>query len=176
MKLPDDDDEAINRMIQFLYTTNYELSPSPTVEQAVERHWQLAKLYVLADKYDFLQLKNDVIGKLYHRKQWGLERDVCPPPVPVVSYVCENTSEHSSFRKLLVSWLVWFANAQYFTHTNTRERLCMDAALAADLAIGLSGRLEQRSQNPFDLPRAVHDETYAVERVGKVEGGIEELS
>lgn len=105
MDLPDDEIESIGRMIQWLYSKQYELAKWSFGDKKITantRFWQLAKLNTLADKYNIIGLTNDIVDQLYIMRSKGV-----PPQLPVAAYIYGNTTENSSFRKLLIAWYSW---------------------------------------------------------------------
>ncbi len=111
MSLEDDDVATFERFVSWLYTRRYELSAIGKDE----RYMELAKLYVLADKYNVSRLKKEIIDQLFEIH----EASDCPPSLDVVTYVYENYTANSSFRKLLVRWAVWHIGSSWFGKAST---------------------------------------------------------
>ena len=160
MTLPDENIGAIDRMVQWLYTGIYHLTPYESREKATERYWELAKLNVLADKYDIKKLKNNIIDQLYDNRNASGDYNAFPPPFSVVFYIYENTSEYSSFRKLMIGWLVWHLDCNLYKSDKTYAQLLENGELAADLAMGLGQRLAGSAKDPFNANRAVYYKDY----------------
>lgn len=148
MDLPDHDIESVERMIQWLYTKNYELakwSSESIKTTASKRFWQLAKLNTLADKYN-------IIDQLYvlHSKH-------VPPQLPVAIYVYENTTENSSFRKLLTAWFVWDIDMNWYHDPNIQESLLDIPEFAVDLGVAFGRKAcFPAPQNPFQCDKSTH--------------------
>ena len=159
MTLPDDDINTVNRMVQWLYTGAYQLTPYDTRQHATDRYWELAKLNVFVDKYDILSLKNNIIDQLYDNRNTPQMTDAFPPPISVILYVFENTSSFSSFRKLMLGWLVWHLDRDVYDSANTRAQLLENGEFAAELAIALGQRLGPSGKNPFSADRAIYYES-----------------
>lgn len=158
MALPDEDCGAIDRMVQWLCTSDHQLSPYNSRENATDRYWELAKLNVLADKYDITKLKNDIIDQLYDDRNTE-KKNAFPPPFSVVVYIYDDTSERSAFRKLMIAWLTWHLNTDLFDSPNTKALLLENGEFAADLAIALGQRVGQPDRkNAFACDRAIYYE------------------
>ena len=168
MTLPDENTGAVDRLVQWLYTDKYQLTPCDSHENATDRYWELAKLNLLADKYDMKKLKNNIIDKVYddlnHNGSFN-----CPfqPPFSVISFTYDNTSEHSSFRKLMMAWLVWHSGDEHYRGNEIHTLLLDNSELAADLAMGLGNRFCLKASDPFRQNRTLYYEDYDV----KVKGG-----
>ncbi|KAL2041580.1 hypothetical protein N7G274_005962 [Stereocaulon virgatum] len=134
MDLPDDDVESFEQMARWFYTKDLGLPKPITAETNTKCYWQLAKLNTLADKYEITTLSNIIVDKLFelHGKQ------IVPPQMDVVTYVYENTTEKSSFRKLMVAWHVWSINYTWYKAASTRRSILKLPEFAADLAIALA--------------------------------------
>ena len=92
MNLRDHEIKSVERMIQWLYSKQYELAKWSFEDiqiTADTRYWQLAKLNTLADKYDIIGLSNNIIDQLYILQS----KDV-PPQLSVANYVYDNTTEN----------------------------------------------------------------------------------
>ena len=101
---------------------------------------------MLAYKNNTKKLQNSIIDKFYDTCRTADTRDAYPPPFSMILYVYKNTSGLSSFRKLIIGWLVWhFGN---------------DVECAAELVVGLSQRVAGSRHSPFDTDRAVFYEDY----------------
>ena len=148
MNLPEDDEKAVERFVQWLYTKNYKLPGYVSGLEANARFYQLAELYVFADKYLIGALKNDVIDKFFEMGQ------VCKhsPSLGLVSYVYGHTTKQASFRKLLIAWYTNHMTLSWYSMPETRGWLEKNAEFAADIAVALARRLDVHPMNnPFLL-------------------------
>lgn len=136
MDLPDDDVESFERMAHWLYTKDLGLPKPVTKETASQWYWQLAKLNTLADKYEMTTLGNIIVDELFELHG----KDNFPPQMDVITYVYENTTEKSSFRKLMVAWCVWRIDYKWYKKASTRDVILELPEFAADLAIALALR------------------------------------
>ena len=105
MSLPDDDKSSVERMLKWLYTRKLELTIPVSKRTSEECYLQLAQLNTLADKYDIYLLKNRIVDELFDLAK--PPRNIQPPQIPAIAYVYMNTTEGSSFRKLLVAWYAY---------------------------------------------------------------------
>ena len=155
VNLPGDDIESVERMIQWLYSKQYELAKWSSGDikiTANTRYWQLAKLNTLADKYNIIGLKNDIVDQLYIMQS----KDV-PPQPRLAAYVYKNTTENSSFRKLLVAWWGWQINTEWYQDASTREWLLEVPEFAVDLAIAFGTKANlPASKNTFLCDRSTY--------------------
>ena len=168
MSLPDDDVGAFERMTRWLYTQKLELSDPITAEASSECYWQLAKLNTLADKYDITTLKNLIVDKLF--ELYVPPKNVKPPQMDVITYVYNNTTEKSSFRKLIVAWYAWNIDFKWYKDDNTRDIILKLPEFTADLAIALALRAGYDASNPLeDISSNYHEkpaEEVAEKKVG----------
>ena len=67
MTLPDDDPDAFESLVQWIYFKKYKVDPAAvrdSVEKTQELYMNLVDTYVLADKYNVLDLKNEIMDQL----------------------------------------------------------------------------------------------------------------
>ena len=159
MPLPDDDKDSVGRMISWLYTKVFELTVPVSNETSEECYMQLAKLNTLADKYDIYSLKNQIIDELF--KLTKKPRYIMPPQTPIVEYVYNNTTNGSSFRKLMVAWYAFKIDLGWYDLETTRDELAeISQDFAIDLVMELGARHAHPDRNsPFKLPASVFYET-----------------
>ena len=147
MALPEDDPEAVERFMQWFYFKSLDLTKGVCLKTWNERHWQLARLNTLADKFDIGLLKNSIVDELFAGSK---ELDSWVPGPPVIGYIYENTTETSSLRKLIVEIYVWQMDYDWYTRSDTRAALEIIPTFAADLAIAMSRRVQDPSlESPF---------------------------
>lgn len=151
----DHDIDSVERMIQWLYSKQYELvkwSSEDVKTTGNRRYWQLAKLNTLADKYNIIGLSNDIIDQLYilHSKR-------IPPRLDVAAYVYDNTTENSTFRKLLIAWYVWEIDMKRYQSACGRKALLNHPELAVDLAIAFGMKAQfPPPKNPFECNKSTY--------------------
>jgi len=176
MDMIDDDVDAVDRFVQWLYSKKYQLSRFDVDEKtANERFHELAKLNTFADKYNIGDLTNDIIDRMW--EPWNLFADhllssklLFCPRMSLVAYVYDNTNDNSSFRQLMVAWYAWEISLTWYDHAKTKEALSdVSQDFVVDLAMVLGQRIgfEDRT-SPFALPK----EVFYV-GLGEVDGEIE---
>lgn len=143
MSLPDHDKDSVGRMISWLYTKNLELTKPVSNETSEECYMQLAKLNTLADKYDMYLLKNHIVDELFDLTK--PPRGHKPPQAPVIAYVYNNTTEGSTFRKLMVAWYAYRIDPTWYERDATKDDL---AEVSQDFSIDLVMALGARTKHP----------------------------
>ena len=160
MDLIDDDVDAVDRLVQWLYTKTYTISPFDCEEHANERFHQLARLNTFADKYQIHALSQNVISRMGepHIERWRIPP--FPPRMSVVAYVYDNTSERSDFRKMMVEWYTWGIPMRWYKDKETRDDLLgVSKDFSVDLAIALGQRSALPSrQVPFRSKQVHHED------------------
>ena len=159
MSLPDDDKDSVGRMIQWLYTRKIELTTPVSKETSEECYMQLAMLNTVADKYDIFLLKNHIVDELVDLTK--SPRNFQPPPMPVVTYVYNNTTGASSFRDMMVAWYAYGIDLKWYELDNTKMRLAeASQGFAIDLVVVLAARLKYpKRPRPLSLPSSSYHET-----------------
>lgn len=156
--LPEDDPEAFERLVQWLYTKSYDILPSAEEYSDDDKmiFMRLAKLYVAADKYGIVRLKNDVVDRWYKTQADRIQR---PNIEHAVDYIYENTTSGSKLREIVVAHFVWLINYKWYKRPSTRIVLGQRPELATDVAIAMSQRAMDNQTNPFLLDSSYFHET-----------------
>ena len=141
MSLPDDDKDAVECMIQSIYTKKLRLTTTVSKDTSHLCYMELAKLNALAEKYDICSLRNDIIDEFFKFSELDL-----PPDIGSITYVYNTTSERSSLRKLLVAWYAYNIDFGWFQEDTTKDEL---AKVSPDFAIGLAIELGLRQGNRY---------------------------
>ena len=159
ISLPDNDKDSVGRMIQWLYTRNFELTTPVSKETSEECYMQLAMLNTLADKYDIFLLKNHIVDELFDLTK--KPRNFRPPQMPIVTYVYNNTTGGSSFRKLMIAWYVYGIDFKWYDSDGAKMELAEASQdFAIDLVVALAARLNYPERpRPFTLPSSSYHET-----------------
>lgn len=149
MDLPEDDPEAFERLVQWLYTKSFDIPPFKgddcDDDQLVLTY--LARLYVAADKYGIVGLKNDVIDHWFTAKE-----DSQVPDAELLKYVYANTTAKSKLRDLIVAEYVWELGFEWYRDDDSKKALCDLPEFAADLAIALATSMDNNdAESPFLL-------------------------
>lgn len=150
MSLPEDDPEAFERLVQWLYTKSYDILPSVGEYGGDDKmiFMRLAKLYVAADKYGIVRLKNDVVDRWY---KFRADHTQLPHVYQAVDYVYENTTSGSKLREIVVASYVWEINYEWYKLNSIRKWLGKRPEFTTDVAIAMSQRVTDSQKNPFLL-------------------------
>ena len=151
MKLPEDDPATTDRLIQWIYFGYYPVDSDIETNSADQREeslhaslMQLSILYVVADKYGIIELKNHALGRLF---DLGIQGKVdLTRNKHLIRYIYENTITGSKLRKLLVNWYVW--HAPYYFKSWTDKDVAGHAGFAADVLERFAARVRGIS-DPF---------------------------
>lgn len=152
MKLPEDDPAVIDRLIQWIYFGCYPVDSEIKTESADQLQellnaslMQFATLYVTADKYGIVELKNHVIDQLF---DLAIQRKVhMSKNNNLIGYIYENTIAGSALRKLLVEWFVWYY-PRYFKACWTEKDVADHPNFTMDVLARLAARVGGKS-DPF---------------------------
>jgi len=160
MDLPEDDPEAFERLVQWLYCKTYDSPPfeGKTWEGDQIAFVHLARLYVAADKYVIVSLKNDVVDRWFKAKG---NHAYLPRIKEVVDYVYENTLPGSKLKEMVVAQYVWHSSYEWYKLPTTRTRLSKRPEFATDVAIAMSQRIADHKKDPFVLGSSHFHETIA---------------
>ena len=148
MYLPDNDATIMDILIQCLYALKSRVNK-------INKPRELLRLYVLADKYDIVKVKNQTCKRLLswlesrRRKfsskamgQWWISY----PLISEVEFVYENTTSTAPMRRLLVDWFVWGIEPTWFDDDG-RSRLQSVPEFAVDVCAVLAGDFNKRSKD-----------------------------
>lgn len=158
MNLPDDDVDAVKRMLQWLYTQQLKLTNIISEADSAACYLELAKLNTVVDKYNVMTLKNIIIDKLFELTKGP--HNVKPPQMPIVYYIYNNTTASSAFRKVLVAWYTWNIDFEWYKKSSTQGILHSYSEFAGDLAIALARKSAFRETNPLLGPSSAFHETF----------------
>lgn len=98
---------------------------------------RLASIYVAAEKYCIVRLKNEALD-LFFRFRRASPRPK-PPSSDVISYIYGNTPENSPLRRLVVDWYTWHVNKEWYQQETTKAMLREHTDFAVDLACSANG-------------------------------------
>lgn len=138
MQLPEDDVYTFQRFVSWLYTKKYGLSGYGSALETNKRYLQLARLYVMSDKFGTNSLKNEIIDHLFSTKKIA---GLYPPSQATISFMYANSATGSAFRKLLVDWHVWHIDEDWFSQPRTVDVYASVPEFAAELAVALGQRI-----------------------------------
>ena len=166
LRFPGDNVDAVDRMVQFLNTGKYQLTPYDSCNHSNIRYKELVELAVQADKFGIPTLYNSVIDQLFDdmRPENGIRK--FPPPFHLMIYIYENTPDRSSFRKLMLSWFVYHLHGSFYVSDTFRLALREHADIAADLALSLGQRCTAMGHSPWLGDRTSYYENYDAKKRG----------
>ena len=141
MDLPDEDVGSLNRLVQWLYTKCYEVDDYDSKEHLQARHWQLARLYALADKYDIVTLRNDIVEEFFALFSAPKAVYSQNPSLELVEYVYTNSSKRCALRDLLAAEFCWKVSHSRFSRVGVKDWLEGLPALAADIVLAMAQKL-----------------------------------
>ena len=172
MTLADDDVDAFERLVHWIYVRKYPLSDVKTSGGCQMGYMQLAMLYVIAEKYGVTELKNDIIDKVFE-----IRLKANPPPYkPVIKYLYSNTTAGLAFRALLAAWYVTDIDLNWYMEKDDPRRTLEDVPeFAIDLAIALGQALCGKGKpSPFQGSSSISHESTKGDQ-SKLHGKYREL-
>ena len=99
---------------------------------------RLTSIYVTAEKYCMIALKNEVIDLIFRFRRASPRPK--PPSSDIVGVVYDNTPAESPLRRLVVDWYTWHVNKEWYQQDTTRAILRECPDFAVDLACSMSLR------------------------------------
>ena len=111
MELPEEDPATFERLLSWLYRGQYGLADCEHPKDTQERYLQLAKLYVLTDKYNVPKLKRGVVDQFFDLRSTARN---LPPMSDVILYTYATTMKGSALRRLLVDWYLWEIEMRWY--------------------------------------------------------------
>lgn len=138
--------KSLEHLAQWLYSDGYELPEVVGEIDAHERYTELTDLYVFAEKYVIVDLKNSIIKEL-----WKLQTEKCKcPKLAPIRRIYNNTPDSSPCRRLLAAGYAWNIDMTWYDRPSASERLRCHADFGADVAIELGKRFGGKHSDPFD--------------------------
>ena len=150
MTLPEDDAETVDRMIQWLYSGKYKIDEEALkdFQRSQVILMQLARLYVCADKYGIIKLKDDIIDQVHIAQK---PEGTYLPGSDIISYVYQNTTKGSRLRRLIVEWFAWYGSASWFGDSAVQAILCQVPEFLADMVAKVIAKNEG-AKDPWEQP------------------------
>ncbi|KAL8643414.1 MAG: hypothetical protein Q9226_008396 [Calogaya cf. arnoldii] len=144
INLEEDDADTFDHIVQWLYRGKLETLSKPEADIGYDYWTQLIQVYVLADKYGIVPLKNHVMDLLFEAYDIRLlnlkPTDLQPPQYEHVSYVYENTVHSSQLRRFLVVLHVWHIKLGWYKEKKTVEWLESNPSFGLDLVKAFAAR------------------------------------
>lgn len=152
MALPEDDPDLFEPFTKWLYLQTYaEIDDLDFVRKVAHRSEFIMKscqLFVLAEKYDVVRLRNAVIRAMYSERKHvdtAAERALTPSRA-ALGYAYENTPQKSNLRRLLVDWVTWHVNLEWYENDDVQDWLLGIPELAVDLVAAFASRMRHSKQ------------------------------
>ena len=149
MNLPEEDPEIFDNLIQWIYAKRFPFDIREHAESSyvMATVMHLATLYVAADKYDILELKNDVIHQLWILS--GKTQNDVGIGDKIIEFVYANTVAGSRLRKLLVQWQANSAGSNSLAQKNMKKLARDYPEYAADLLAQFAKQYSTPSQEEY---------------------------
>jgi len=139
--LPTDDVETVERYVQWLYSS----ATPPFSTDPDERYWELAQLYVFADKTQTKSLKRSLMESVFTLHAAGIL-----PSQDVIDFSFQNLPDHSALRHVLVDAYVWHADLAWISRPSCMDELMETPRFAAEVSVGMAKRIKDpRLRDPF---------------------------
>ena len=147
ISLPEDDADTFEVLVKWLYGKRLS-DPEPRRSWEVNYHY-LARLDVLADKYDIAGIRNEIIDAVFECEA----KKTDPFSEETVAFVYANSTSSSSLRKLSAGAFAWHIDMEYYLDEKTSSWLHEQPDFAVDLAIALGRRQCAGEVSPFRRKR-----------------------
>ena len=154
--LPDDSATLMDMLVQSLYVPESRLN-------GIHVTTAIFRLYVLADKYDIVTVKNEickqVLSSLVYQRRLSVrgKRYTTHARISAVKLVYEGTTSTARMRRLLVDWFVWGVNSTWFNNEENRSKLLSIPEFAADICAVLAKDINKRAKaRPFMNEESVY--------------------
>lgn len=152
MELREDDAEAFDRFIQWLYRRDFAISPIGDVQCTTNRYQELVRVYILANKFDVPLLKNRVMAFLFDtiRLPDGSFRLTATPDCQFrprsrhIKLVYTNTVKGSKIRNFMAAYCAWFFPVATFEKQVFWDRNSDNPEFLRDVMINLARRSNNR--------------------------------
>ncbi|KAI4250269.1 MAG: hypothetical protein L6R42_008785 [Xanthoria sp. 1 TBL-2021] len=157
IQFTEDNVEAFERLIQWLYKRDFKTSPIGNTQVTANRYRELVQLYILADKFDMPLLRNHIMTLLFDtikhpngtfRKGSTADYEFCPR-MSVVILVYNNTVKGSPIRKFMAAFVVWHFTLGTYEDELFWERASDFPELIRDITVNLAKRADDQS-NPLN--------------------------
>lgn len=135
MTLEEEDADIFGHIIQWLYRRKVETLSN--IEEGLGHNYfnELCQLYVLADKYSIVALKNNVMHLLFE----AFEKSKSPQ-ADTVAYVYRNSVRGSQLRRFMVAYYVWQTDLDWYIHSNLLDWLERNQEFGAELVVAFALR------------------------------------
>ena len=148
MELPDDKADTFEQLVQWVYRQKIELALTGDRKTIGVQYDKLIQLYLMADKYSIVPLKNTIMGIIYgnvHSEHYRIAS------LRNVKLIYENTVRGSRMRRFVTQSYAWSVKADWYQQANISESLSDIPEFAGDLAVALAlwHKLVGNTKGPF---------------------------
>lgn len=159
MELGEDDAEAFDRFIQWLYRRDFTISPIGDLHCTSSRYQELVRVYMLADKFDVPLLKNRVMVFLFDtiRLPDGRFRSRSSsdcrfrPRSGEIKLVYTNTVKGSPIRNFMAAYCAWHFSVAKFEEEHFWDSNSDNPDFLRDVTINLARRSNDRMNPLLDV-------------------------
>lgn len=154
IELEEDDVDVFEHFMQWLHSREIDIAQ---VSDRKRRFTHLSRLYVFADKYGIVRLKNHVMTMLFDtiKHPEGTYRTGEPGShcirIETLDYVYYNTVRGSLLRKFIAAICVWCFSLENLEREDLWTHLLSCPELAMDLGINLAQRANNWSDPLVDI-------------------------
>ena len=136
MVLLEDDEDAFESFVDWLYTQRRDYPPIDTEQREAIAKMKHLRLYILADKYDVPPLKKRVLSDMMR-----LFKDCTQPPTcTVLGLAYSELPRKSGMRRLLLDWCIEKSDPSWYDQPDFGYWLHGNPEFAVDLIKGLTKR------------------------------------
>lgn len=159
MELTEDDAEAFERFIQWLYRRDFTISPIGDKQCTSSRYRELVRVYILADKFDVPLLKNRVVVFLFDtvrlpngnfRWQAGHHCHFRPRSGDA-KLVYTNTVKGSPIRNFMAAYCAWYYPVAKLEEQDFWESISDNPEFFIDVSMNLARRSNNRMDPLLDI-------------------------
>ncbi|KAL8794313.1 MAG: hypothetical protein Q9195_003139 [Heterodermia aff. obscurata] len=153
--------KSLGHLVQWLYSDDHRLIQEASLINIHDWYTELADLYVFAEKYVIVDLKNSIIEEIW--KALVVAGDVIPGPTHI-RRIYDNTPDSSPCRRLLAAVYGWSMDTTWPEEAEAFEHLRCHADFGAKVAIELGKRLIGDNENPLEGEASDFYETPTAEK------------
>ncbi|KAI4224427.1 MAG: hypothetical protein LQ349_007245 [Xanthoria aureola] len=159
MELREDDPEAFDRFLQWLYRRDFTISPIGDKQCTSSRYQELVRVYILADKLDVPLLKNRVMVSLFDTVtlpngnfRWQPSLNCrFRPRSREVKLVYTNTVKGSPIRNFMAAYYAWYRPVAKYEEEHFWDHNSDIPDFLNDVSINLARRSNNRTNPLLDV-------------------------
>ena len=146
MSLPEDTVIDLDLFVLWLYTRHIHMDVCETEEQWGERVRDLFLLYIFAEKYEVIQLKNDIVYEIFDIAR---QDKVAAPSPKIAEVMFTKTGSASSLRRLTALWYIWKVDLEWFRCEESSIMLLDSPEFILELVFAFAEH-SQEARDPFE--------------------------